>query len=86
LGYVYLHGALWGILYFLSGQWVAGAIPLPYAVISSVMESHGVAGATQITGAIHELIKDDFVCEPCGTVHIKGKGDMDVWLVRRQKN
>jgi guanylate cyclase len=49
--------------------------------IASRMESHGISGAVQITQATYELVKNDFVCEPRGTVNIKGKGDMDVWLV-----
>jgi guanylate cyclase len=27
------------------------------------------------------LIKDEFVCEPRGTLDVKGKGEMEVWLV-----
>jgi len=49
--------------------------------IASRMESHGVGGAIQITHDTHELVKDEFVCEPRGTVDVKGKGEMDVWLV-----
>jgi len=49
--------------------------------IASRMESHGLGGAVQITGATYELIKDEFVCEPRGTVDVKGKGEMEVWLV-----
>ena len=49
--------------------------------IASRMESHGLGGAVQITQATYELIKDEFVCEPRGTVNVKGKGEMEVWLV-----
>jgi adenylate cyclase len=49
--------------------------------IASRMESHGLGGAVQITRATYELIKDEFVCEPRGTVDVKGKGEMEVWLV-----
>ncbi|HZM23472.1 MAG TPA: adenylate/guanylate cyclase domain-containing protein [Anaerolineales bacterium] len=49
--------------------------------VASRMESHGLGGAVQITQATYELIKDEFVCEPRGTVNIKGKGEMEVWLV-----
>ena len=49
--------------------------------VASRMESHGVGGAVQITQATYELIRDEFVCEPRGTVNVKGKGEMDVWLV-----
>ena len=37
---------------------------------ASRMESHGSAGAIQITGATHRLIKDDFICEPRGKMFI----------------
>lgn len=49
--------------------------------VASRMESHGMGGTIQITRATYELIKDEFVCEPRGTVDVKGKGDMEVWLV-----
>ncbi len=48
---------------------------------ASRMESHGSGGLTQITRATYELIKDEFVCEPRGTVNVKGKGEMEVWHV-----
>ena len=49
--------------------------------VASRMESHGMSGSIQITRATYELIKDDFICEPRGTVDVKGKGEMEVWLV-----
>ncbi len=49
--------------------------------VASRMESHGTGGTRQITQATYELIKDEFACEPRGTVNIKGKGEMEVWLV-----
>ena len=50
---------------------------------ASRMESHGQEGIIQITRATYELVKDDFVCEHRGTVKVKGKGDMEVWYVRK---
>jgi guanylate cyclase len=52
---------------------------------ASRMESHGSGGLTQITQATYELIKDDFTCEPRGTVNVKGKGEMEVWHVVRAR-
>jgi hypothetical protein len=43
------------------------------------MESHGSNGTIQITRATYEQIKGDFVCEPLGTIHVKGKGEMEAW-------
>jgi len=49
--------------------------------VASRMESHGTEDTIQITQATYELIKDEFVCEPRGAVNVKGKGEMEVWLV-----
>ena len=54
--------------------------------IASRMELHGMSGAIQITRATYEFIKDEFVCEPRGTVNVKGKGEMEVWLVISAKD
>ena len=73
-----------------SGSMIAGVIgrrKFVYDVwgdavnIASRMESQGLGGAVQITQATYDLIKDEFVCEPRGMVNVKGKGEMDVWLV-----
>ena len=48
---------------------------------ASRMESHGRAGAIQITRATYDLISREFLCEPRGTVRVKGKGEMEVWHV-----
>lgn len=53
--------------------------------IASRMESQGLGGAVQVTKDTYELIKDEFVCEPRGTLDVKGKGDMAVWLVKSAK-
>jgi guanylate cyclase len=49
--------------------------------IASRMESQGINGGIQITRATYELIRDEFICEPRGRVSVKGKGEMDTWLV-----
>jgi guanylate cyclase len=49
--------------------------------VASRMESHGMGGTIQITRATYDLIKENFLCEPRGTVDVKGKGEMEVWLV-----
>jgi len=40
---------------------------------ASRMESHGTPGRIQITGATHELLADEFECEPRGTITCEGK-------------
>jgi adenylate cyclase len=48
---------------------------------ASRMESHGASGRIQITRATKELLDDEFVCEPRGTIPIKGKGDIETWYL-----
>ena len=48
---------------------------------ASRMESHGAGGIIQITETTYNLVKDEFLCEPRGTVNIKGKGEMETWQV-----
>jgi len=52
---------------------------------ASRMESHGTADHIQITRNTYELIRDEFICEPHGTVAIKGKGDMETWYLVGQR-
>ena len=48
---------------------------------ASRMESSGVAGAIQVSEATHELIKDEYVCEPRGLIPVKGKTEMQTYLL-----
>ena len=52
---------------------------------ASRMESSGTPGRIQITRATHDLIEDGFVCEPRGTILVKGKGDMETWYLLEQR-
>ena len=45
------------------------------------MESSGVAGRVNISGATYELIKDEFRCTYRGKVDAKNKGDVDMYFV-----
>jgi guanylate cyclase len=54
---------------------------------ASRMESYGTSGRIQITRATKELLADEFVCEPRGTIAVKGKGEIEAWyLVGRRVN
>ena len=50
---------------------------------ASRMESHGVAGAVQISDATRQLLGDSFAFEARGEIAIKGKGPMATFLVER---
>ena len=48
---------------------------------ASRMESSGIPGSIQVTGATFELIEDRFVCELRGPVAVKGKDEMETYLL-----
>jgi len=48
---------------------------------ASRMESSGIPGSIQVTRATYELIQDGFVCEPRGSVAVKGKDEMETYLL-----
>ncbi len=48
---------------------------------ASRMESEGVPGAIQVSASTCELIRSRFFCEPRGTVSIKGKGEMETYIL-----
>jgi adenylate cyclase len=48
---------------------------------ASRMESHGTSGRIQITRATKQLLDDDFICEPRGTISLKGKGETETWYL-----
>jgi guanylate cyclase len=53
---------------------------------ASRMESSGTAGEIQITDNTKRLVEDDFICEPKGTVAVKGKGPMTVWTLKTSRS
>lgn len=78
-----------------SGPVVAGVIgskKFQYDVWGTVvntasrMESQGLPGEIQITRATYDLLKDEFICEPRGSIEVKGIGEMETWFLvgRRQ--
>jgi class 3 adenylate cyclase len=50
--------------------------------VASRMESHGVAGAIQVTEETHALLGDRYLFEARGALEVKGKGAMTTYLVR----
>ena len=48
---------------------------------ASRMESHGVPGTVQLTGLARELLAGKFHMQSRGTIDIKGKGQMETWLL-----
>jgi len=50
--------------------------------IASRMEAAGVPDSIQVTRPVYEQLKDLFAFEPRGNLDIKGKGDVEAWLLR----
>ncbi len=48
---------------------------------ASRMESEGLPGSIQISGSTFSLIDGRFVCERRGLIHVKGKGEMDTYIL-----
>jgi len=49
--------------------------------MASRMESHGTPDTIQITRSTWELLADDFRTEPRGLVDVKGKGEVETWVL-----
>lgn len=49
--------------------------------VASRMESHGLAGAIQVTTATYEHLKSQYIFQPRGPLFIKGKGEMLTYLL-----
>ena len=52
---------------------------------ASRMESEGIEGSIQISEKTYDLIKDEYTCEERGKLHVKGKGDMQTYLLVSHK-
>lgn len=48
---------------------------------ASRMESEGIAGKIQMSSATEQLIRDRFDCEPRGKISVKGKGQMETFVL-----
>ena len=49
--------------------------------VASRMESGGVPGSIQVSEETYELIKEEFACESRGMTPVKGRGDMETYLL-----
>jgi guanylate cyclase len=48
---------------------------------ASRMESSGIAGSIQVSAATYRLIRQRYDCTPRGMVAVKGKGDMETFIL-----
>lgn len=54
--------------------------------VASRMESHGLAGGIQVTEATYELLKDKYSFWHRGKIFIKGRGEMDTYMLLDNKS
>ena len=52
--------------------------------LASRMESTGVPGQIQVTRRVFERLKDRYEFESRGVVQVKGKGEIETWLLHGQ--
>ena len=52
---------------------------------ASRMESHGIPGYIQLTSSTYELLRDRYLFEERGIIQVKGKGEMNTFLLKGRK-
>ena len=52
--------------------------------LASRMESTGLPGSIQVTRSVYERLKSSFEFEGRGAIQVKGKGEIETWLLHRQ--
>ncbi|WP_341731010.1 adenylate/guanylate cyclase domain-containing protein [Microcoleus sp. EPA2] len=54
--------------------------------VASRMESQGLPGCIQVTTAVYQQLKNDYVFEERGSISVKGKGDTIAYLLTGKKD
>ena len=52
---------------------------------ASRMESHGIPGYIQVSSSTYDRLKDKYLFEERGIIHVKGKGEMTTYLLKSRK-
>ena len=53
----------------------------PTVNLASRLETHGLPGRIQVSSVVAQRLAGRFALEPRGSVHLKGIGEVDTWLL-----
>ena len=53
--------------------------------LASRLESHGLPGEIQVSGAVRDALRDNFVFVARGPIEVKGIGLMETWLLKEER-
>ncbi|HEX2447881.1 MAG TPA: adenylate/guanylate cyclase domain-containing protein [Methyloceanibacter sp.] len=53
--------------------------------LASRLESHGLPGEIQVSGAVRDALEDGFVFEARGPIQVKGVGELETWLLKEER-
>jgi adenylate cyclase len=53
--------------------------------LASRLESHGLPGEIQVSGAVRDALQDSFVFVSRGAIEVKGIGLMETWLLKEER-
>jgi adenylate cyclase len=54
--------------------------------LASRLESHGLPGEIHVSDAVREALGDSFVFEPRGAIEVKGVGQLETWLLKKERS
>jgi len=53
--------------------------------LASRLESHGLPGEIQVSGAVRDALGDGFLFEARGEIEVKGVGPLETWLLKEER-
>ena len=53
--------------------------------LASRLESHGLPGEIQVSGAVREALGEGFLFESRGPIEVKGVGRLETWLLKQER-
>jgi adenylate cyclase len=53
--------------------------------LASRLESHGLPGEIQVSGAVRDALGDGFLFEARGEIEVKGVGRLETWLLKEER-